>query len=164
MAKAFDDARVAEVATVAHSKVGSAQGSTLKKPQGSKAAKCLKLVKGWRKAAEEKRLAECKEANKSLQVIGGAQDGMTSTFHMQDESETRTHLISIYLHLGQSKEVLCLMQEEEALLEEKKQARLARAEHNRKTMLELQTCAVTTDGAVGDNIPQDIDVQCGSPN
>ena len=43
LAKAFIDDG-ADVATQAHSKVGSVQGSTLEKPQGSKAAKRLKLV------------------------------------------------------------------------------------------------------------------------
>ena len=165
LAKAFVDDG-ADVATQAHSKVGSVQGSTLEKPQGSKAAKRLKLVEVWRESAEEKRLLERKETNKTLRVIGGAQVGMNSTYHLQEESETRTRLISFYLRLGKEEEAMRLMQEEEVLLEEKKQARLARAEADRRAMAELQPCNVTNSGMDDDdvNVPQDVVLGCGSPN
>ena len=159
LAKAIVDDGTDGVATVAHSKVGSVQGSTLEKPQGSKAAKRLKLVEGWRHSVEEQRITERKETNKTLRVIGGAQVGMQGSMHLQDESETRTRLISFYLRLNKNDEAMRLMAEEGAFLEAKKQARLARAEADKQALLDLQTCEVTNE-----DVPQNINGACGSPN
>ena len=73
-----------------------------------------------RDQVEDKRIAERKEANCSLKAISGSQIGMTVTYSMQDESDSRRGLIKLYQSLGMRDDVKRLLAEEEALLEEKK--------------------------------------------
>ena len=139
--------------TVAHSRIGSIQGGNMERPIGSKAAKRQKITDGWRDQVEDKRIAERKEANRSLKAISGSQIGMTVTYSMQDESDSRRGLIKLYQSFGRVDDVKRLLAEEEALLEEKKKTRIARQVANEQVLRKLQGPIVVEESHHGDEGP-----------
>lgn len=94
-----------------HSKVGAVQGSTLTRPQGSKAAKRAVVDASFRIAVEKRRASSDKEANKANKLVSLSMNGINNTIAKQRLDDQRTNLINWYMKSNMMDEAKRLMDE-----------------------------------------------------